>query len=150
LLILPEDDANRQIATGFSVELGLKQVQIDLPSGGWRKVLAEVRSGYLTYLNNHANALLAIVIDFDGVLERIEFARKQVPAHLHDRVFVLGAANEPEDLKRAGLGSYEAIGAALARDCLAGDFVTWGHQQLRHNLPEAERLRARAGWLFSS
>jgi hypothetical protein len=55
-------------------------------------------------------------------------------------VFILGTLTEPEALKR-DLGSYETIGLALAQDCRDETDTTWGHDLLRHNAGELERLR---------
>jgi len=60
-----------------------------------------------------------------------------------DRVYILGALNEPEDLKNAGLGSYEEIGLAMAQDCREETDKTWGHRLLKHNATELDRLRER-------
>ena len=35
LLVLPEDDANRQLARGFELELSTRQFQVLQPAGGW-------------------------------------------------------------------------------------------------------------------
>jgi hypothetical protein len=44
-------------------------------------------------------------------------------------------------LKQAGLGSYETIGRAAAEDCREETDRTWGHELLRHNANEIDRLR---------
>lgn len=148
LLILPEDDADRQIAVGFDRELGTRQVQVLPPAGGWMKALEKIGGDYQSRLTKYPDALLAVIIDFDKDLSRIDYAREQVPETLRDRVFILGAASRPEDLRKSGLGKFEEIGEALARDCRNGTLTVWRDDQLRHNLPEAERLRDRLGWLF--
>ena len=56
---------------------------------------------------------------------------------------MLGASREPERL-RQDLGSFEAIGRGLARDCVAGTTSVWPHPMLAHNVEEATRLMARA------
>lgn len=150
LLLLPEDEANRQIANGFQLEFATRQLRIETPAGGWPRAVEQVDSEYRGYLREFPMALLAILIDLDGDLERPALVRSRFSGDVRDRIFILGAANEPEDSRRAGLGGYEAIGTALARDCREGVRGTWGHEQLRHNVPEAERLRARAGWLFNT
>ena len=83
---------------------------------------------------------MVLLIDFDGKEDRLEEAKAGIPGHLTDRVFVLGAWTEPEALK-ADLGSYETIGLALAKDCREGTDTTWGHDLLRHNATELDRLR---------
>jgi hypothetical protein len=66
----------------------------------------------------------------------------RIPERLADRVFILGALSEPEALK-ANLGSYETIGLKMARDCREETNTTWGHDLLRHNASELDRLRER-------
>ena len=60
-----------------------------------------------------------------------------------DRVFVLGALTEPEELRTARLGTYETIGMKMAKDCRDQTDTTWGHNLLRHNASEIGRLRDR-------
>jgi hypothetical protein len=55
-------------------------------------------------------------------------------------VFILGTSSEAEALKQAGLGSFEEIGLAMAKDCREGTDTLWRHPLLRHNAPELERL----------
>ena len=71
----------------------------------------------------------------------MDFAKTQIPTHLTERVFVLGPLTEPEHLKKAGLGNYEAIGSAMANDCRDDTDTTWRHQLLQHNATELNRLR---------
>ena len=80
------------------------------------------------------------MIDFDGKEDRLNQAKFEIPARLVDRVFVLGVWTEPEAL-RANLGPYETIGRAMARDCQEESGTTWGHNLLRHNASEIDRLR---------
>jgi hypothetical protein len=61
---------------------------------------------------------------------------------LSERVFILGSLDNPEGLTKAGLGSREAIGLAMAKDCRENTAKAWGHDLLRHNADELERLRA--------
>ena len=73
---------------------------------------------------------------------RLDDAREQIPENLRERVLILGAWSEPEEL-RTDLGSYENIGSALARDCRDDTDTTWGHVLLKHNSEELARLRTR-------
>ena len=45
IFVLPEDDANSQIANGFVLDpnLNARAIQILLPAGGWTKVVDEFR-----------------------------------------------------------------------------------------------------------
>lgn len=92
---------------------------------------------------------MVLLIDLDGVTGRLVEAKSKIPAHLAGRVFILGARNESEDLKRAGLGSFETIGRAWATDCRQETSTTWGHPELQHNAGEVQRLgQAVAPFLF--
>jgi hypothetical protein len=92
-------------------------------------------------MNRYPDRFMILLIDFDGREERLPYAKSRIPERLTDRVFILGAFTEPEALK-ADLGSYEAIGLELARDCREETNKTWGHPLLRHNTSELDRLRA--------
>jgi hypothetical protein len=80
------------------------------------------------------------LMDFDRDENRLDIVQAKIPGHLAHRVFVLGTLSEPEDLKRE-LGSYETIGMALAKDCREETADAWGHDLLRHNAGELDRLR---------
>jgi hypothetical protein len=67
-------------------------------------------------------------------------AKTEIPEHLKERVFVLGAWSEPEELRR-NLGSYETVGSTLAGECRENTAATWDHPLLCHNAGELERLR---------
>jgi hypothetical protein len=94
-------------------------------------------------MDRYPNRFMVLLIDFDGHEDRLPYAKKAIPERLTDRVFILGAFTEPEDLKRAGLGSYETIGMALAKDCREDTGTTWAHELLHHNGSELGRLRDR-------
>jgi hypothetical protein len=145
VLVLPEDDANRQLANGFLLEqnLSLRSIQVLEVVGGWLKVLECFTSDHIAGMEQYASRYMVLLIDFDGKPERLEVAKGKIPDHLSDRVFILGSLGEPEDLKKAGLGSYETIGLAMARDCFEETETTWGHDLLRHNLNEIQRLGQR-------
>lgn len=86
---------------------------------------------------------MVLLVDFDNRVDEQTNRRDQVLAEVdeavRDRVFVLGAQGEPEDLK-AALGSYEKIGKALARECAEGTRTTWEHPLLAHNRDELDRM----------
>ena len=84
---------------------------------------------------------MVLLIDFDGKKDRMNLAKEVIPSHLTERVFVLGVLTEPEDLRKASLGSYETIGRAMAKDCREETDTTWGHDLLRHSAGEIGRLR---------
>ncbi len=143
VLVLPEDDANRQVANGFLLDNALSpgSIQVLPEAGGWMQVLARFHSNHESEMELFAGRFMVLLIDFDGNEERITGIKAQIPQHLAERVFVLGALSKPEALRQASLGSYEQIGLAAARDCREDTAVIWGHDLLRHNVGELERLR---------
>ena len=90
----------------------------------------------------YSERFMVLLIDFDNDLQRIGYAKGKIPDDLENRVFVLGSLIEPKDLKRAGLGTLEQIGSSLAKDCREDTNEVWGHDLLRHNSAELDRLRA--------
>ncbi|MCC6363739.1 MAG: hypothetical protein IT165_09450 [Bryobacterales bacterium] len=84
---------------------------------------------------------MILLIDFDGFEKRLDTARARIPSNLVDRVFILGARTEPEELKAANLGSYERIGLAMAKNCRENPGTIWSHDFLRNNDNELSRLR---------
>lgn len=143
VFVLPEDDANLQIATGFVLEFPTRQIQRLPVARGWREVLRRFESEHIPGMQEYPDRLVVLLIDFDRREDRLNEARAAIPSHLIDRVFILGAWNEPEDL-RNDLGSLETIGRALARDCRQNTDTTWGHALLRHNSSEVARFCERA------
>jgi hypothetical protein len=142
ILVLPEDRANLQIATGFQREVPRdRQMQVLRPARGWIRVLELFESEHASEMDRCEHRLMVLLIDFDGQAGRLNEAKTRIPERLNDRVFVLGAWTKPEALKR-DLGSYEAIGAAMAKDCRQETDHIWGHQLLKHNAGELERLLA--------
>jgi hypothetical protein len=141
VFVLPEDDANRQIANGFVLSLSTRQIQVLKEAGGWASVRDRFESDQRSAMERNPNRFVVLLVDFDGNNNRLQTMRAVIPDHLKERVFVLGAFSEPEELRQAGLGSYEAIGRALAEDCRTGAAATWGHELLQHNEEELSRLR---------
>jgi hypothetical protein len=143
ILVLPEDDANRQLAYGFLVEVVLKrqkQMQVLPEAGGWKEVLRRFNRDEVKGMEKWPYRFMVLLIDFDKREDRLDTAKAAIPNHLADRVFVLGVWSKPEVL-RASLGSYETIGSALAKDCRNNTYATWRHSLLHHNRCELARLR---------
>jgi hypothetical protein len=147
VLVLPEDDANRQMAIGFVLELSVRHrnVQVLPVAGGWTHVRDEFVSNLQQRLLRWPAAHAVLLVDFDnrvdgdGRLVRREQVIPEVDTTLLQRVFVLGASGEPEALKKA-LGGYEKIGKALGKECHDETRVTWAHPMLKHNGPELDRM----------
>ncbi len=142
VFVLPEDDANRQMANGFHLNVStIRQLQVLEVAGGWNEVLKRFTSVHVMEMERDKNRFMVLLIDFDGNLNRSDRVKASVPNHLSERVFVFGALTNSEDLRKANLGSYEEVGSALAEDCRGASDTTWGHQLLRHNGNELDRLR---------
>jgi len=144
VLVLPEDDANRQLANGFLLDqhLSVRSIQVLEEVGGWHEVVNNFLSEHVAGMENYPLRSMVLLIDFDGDEARLSGVKARIPENLSERVYILGAFNEPEGLN-VDLGSYESIGLALARDCREETNTTWGHRLLRHNARELDRLRER-------
>lgn len=158
LLLLIEDDANRQIFNGFSKHPGLASRRIDpgKPAGGWGVVLEQFQETHIALLRKYPHRHLLMVIDFDSsaakpaahqtgslIERRMELFTEAIPEDLQDRIFVIGCADEPEKLVKDTGFHLEEIGWRLAQDCDRGTDEMWGHRMLKHNAGEIVRLRAK-------
>lgn len=144
LFVLPEDDANRQLANGFQLDPLLnntRQMQILEVAGGWREVLARFGEDHIAEMNGNPGRFMVLLIDCDGDDERLIEAKAGIPENLRERVFILGAREEPESLRQELGMTYEEIGLALAKDCRDNTNGISTHEHLSHNLAELERLR---------
>lgn len=144
LIVVPEDDANRQIANGFEQIASLvgAQFRIATVSGGWTRVREDLLARYSQHLKRYPMALLLLLVDFDGTSNRVEEVKRDLDPSLMGRVFVLGAKTNPEDLRRAMNLSFEAIGLEVGKACLGENASLWCHELLQHNQPELQRLEA--------
>jgi hypothetical protein len=147
VFVLPEDDANRQLANGFLLALSTKQIQVLTEAGGWAHVRDCFASDHVANMRIYRDRHMILLIDFDNDASRLETMKAVIPQELIDKVFVLGALSEPEALRH--LGSYETIGKMIAEDCRSGTHTILAHPLLRHNDSELIRLRnAVHGFLF--
>lgn len=144
VLVLPEDDANRQLANGFQLapSLDTRRLQILEVAGGWLEVLERFKTDHIAEMERNPNRYMVLLLDFDRRGNRLQEIAAEIPAQLNDRVLVLGTWSEPEELRQA-FGSYEKIGLALAKDCRDDGDDTWSHVLLKHNAGELARLRQR-------
>jgi len=145
ILVLPEDDANRQIADGFCLgpNLNDRAIQILHPPGGWLKVVNSFKKTYVRKMGSNQNMMMLLLIDFDlNEDSRLAYVKEQIPNDLKERVFVLGAQSDPENLKKniANLNTFENIGKNLAQDCVNETDKIWGHDLLKHNRNELDRM----------
>ncbi|MEW6281794.1 MAG: hypothetical protein AB1758_24525 [Candidatus Eremiobacterota bacterium] len=145
IYVLPEDDANAQIADGFLTEPSVapRKVLVLGNAGGWSRVRDCFVEDYLPGLKRYLQRHIVLVVDFDQTETRRSQFEKVIPQDVRDRVFVIGVWSEPEDLKQ-DFGGYEKLGRRLASDCRGdGDAGNaWNHALLQHNQPELERMRS--------
>lgn len=141
--VIPEDDADRQIADGFVLHPRVREARIQVvpPAGGWSKVLKTFQDEYLPRLRDYPDAHVVMLIDFDGRVEtrKADF-EQEIPVDFKIRVFVIGTKHTPEALKKEARKSFEDIGRSLADDCAEGAAELWGHEQLSHNDVDRRRL----------
>ena len=103
LLILPEDDPNRQIANGFLLNPALNErtIQVLPVAGGWIRVINEFKSVHVREMQRFSKRSILLIVDFDNqVEERLLQIQMEIPKPLVNRVFILGALSEPENKKQ--------------------------------------------------
>ncbi|AFM23490.1 hypothetical protein [Desulfomonile tiedjei] len=143
ILVVPEDDANRQIANGFILhpDINGRAIQVLPPAGGWMRVVEDFTADHASGLRQYDQRRLVMLIDFDDERERrFECIKRQVPQELDNRVFILGVLSNPENLRKSINVKYEGIGRALSEDCAKDRHEMWGHALLAHNEGELERM----------
>lgn len=144
LLIVPEDDANKDLALGFmnAVPRGVNAIHIEPVAGGWSSARDRVEN-LLPSMRKCSCRRVLVLVDFDTSMTRRQDVMRNVPADLADRVYLLGVWSEPESLQATlNHRSREAIGEELARACLDDTDGLWQHALLAHNADEVARLRA--------
>lgn len=140
LLVLPEDDETRSLANGFS-DMVNGQMKIEVPARGWSRVLETFESKYVTYLRKYAAAYIVLLIDYDNEHpNRLADFQSRIPTDVADRVYVLGALTEAENLTRKAGKKPGPVGSELARECRDRTPILWDCDQLQHNQPELARL----------
>jgi hypothetical protein len=142
LLILPEDDANRQIINGFIQNLNVnnRAIQILPIADGWKKAVDKFTNDHIKTMRQYPQRNILLIIDFDECEDRLNFVENYIPDDIKNRVFVLGVQSNPESLKRDIQKNFETIGESLATDCAENNHKLWEHRLLIHNKPELERM----------
>lgn len=142
LLILPEDDANRQIANGFIQYFHVNNhaIQILPIADGWKKAVDKFTNDHIKSMRQYSQRNMVLIIDFDECEDRLNFVQSYIPDDIKNRVFILGVKSNPESLKRDIQKSWENIGESLAKDCAENKNELWDHPLLIHNQPELQRL----------
>jgi len=145
VMVLPEDDANKDIVNGFLLDpsLNARAIQVLPPAGGWANVFARFKDTHIGLLHKYSARHLVLLIDFDGQMdERMQIFLQACPADVRDRVYLLGACDEPEPLRKDCGVSLEKIGERLGKACADGEEGLWAHAMLAHNQAELNRLIA--------
>ena len=68
--VLPEDDANRQLAIEFVLGLPTGQIKVLAPAGGWNHVLESFQTDQAYYMRRFPDRFMVLLIDFDKHDER--------------------------------------------------------------------------------
>ena len=107
VLVLPEDRANEQLANGFRYELSPFEQVFDVgrPEGGWLFVKEQFALVHVNLMHRYLARYMVLLIDFDDSEDRMSVMKSAIPDTLAERVFVIGVRPEPEDLRKANLGS---------------------------------------------
>ena len=159
IIVISEDDANRQIANGFKVYEKVKFRNIYvfpesvIGKGGWEKVIKWFFDTQISGMYSNPNRVAIFVVDFDkkkGYEDDKEYhkecVKRKTPIDLENRIFVLGSLDEPEEIVKGLKGTkkerWNTLGENLAKDCDKDTNDFWQHKQLRHNLPELKRMRS--------
>ena len=89
IYVIPEDDADRQLALGFIRHDKVNELRIKVmtPANGWPNVLRIFETEYIQTLRNYTQAHVVMLIDFDGHFEtrKAEFDQA-IPDDLEARV----------------------------------------------------------------
>lgn len=146
LVVLPEDDANRQVMNGFIdfFDVNFRVINIRPVAKGWGKTLDGDRlDSLLCELARYETMRLLLVLDFDRQFNsRFEMFKQKVGDVLLNRAFLLGVLTNPEELKARCNRSFEKIGKDIAKGCRDDDTSLWEDELLRHNIPEIRRMAA--------
>jgi 5S rRNA maturation endonuclease (ribonuclease M5) len=144
LLVIPEDEANRQIITGFAShsEVDNRRIHVEPVACGWIRALEHFQSNHLRGMKKYENRHVMILIDFDDREDRLEKAKEYIPENMRSRVYVMGCLSEPERIRAATRMSKSQFGEAIAEACLSGNEDLWQKDILAHNRAELERMKS--------
>jgi len=79
ILVLPKDDANRQIANGFLLEpnLNSRAIQVLPEARSWQDVMDKFTNNYASTMRKYPQRMIALLIDFDEDEDRLSYLRRQ-------------------------------------------------------------------------
>lgn len=142
LLVLPEDDANRQILVGFRNHhaVNFRKLDVQNNAGGWLAAVDDVVEEHVRLMRKYPARHVLLVVDFDGRPDRRGQIESRIPEDLRGRFYILGCSDEPETLLAALGIKAEELGRRLASDCDHNTNEYWNGAMLAHNEAELERL----------
>jgi len=142
ILVLPEDRANSEMATGFLLnsKLNERSIQVLPFVRGWKTVVEKFTDDFAPTMRQYSGRTVVLLIDFDEDENRFDYVGQKIPEDLKNRVFVLGVLSEPEKLKNSLRKSFEEIGEALSTECSDNTDALWKHDLLKHNKTELDRM----------
>ncbi|NKC15233.1 MAG: hypothetical protein GKR94_24480 [Gammaproteobacteria bacterium] len=146
VLVLPEDDANRNIVNGFIRHESFTDrsvIQVLPSAGGWLKARDKFSSDHIKKMKKNSKRHFVFLIDFDQDSKRFKEMASVVPKDLAGRVFVIGVWSKPEELSQKELGSRECVGYRIADECFHDtnkENSLWQHSLLQHNDAELKRM----------
>lgn len=154
VLVLPEDRANHEITNGFrghelNNDRSQRQIQVESVARGWLRTCETYKEDYEPQLRTIGTRHVILLIDLDREQTRIAKVQEYIHDDLKSRVFVLGVWSEPEELKADQRLDFESIGRKLREDCPRQPGGIWGHELLRHNSHEVERMWSTIGQILS-
>jgi hypothetical protein len=85
VLVLPEDDANTRLATGFHLVVDStksRQMQVLPAAGGWNEVLQRFANDEVGGMDKWPKRFMVLLIDFDGREDRLHTVKAEIPARL--------------------------------------------------------------------
>lgn len=151
LIVIPEDQAVRDMVNGFStlLEINERQFYVYDLARGWergKETLLKLSKGYM---REYPSSYALLIVDFDRNAHRGSEIKNQIPEEVRDRVFVVGVLNEPVNLKNSTGMKFEQLGLQIAEGCKDSNIDFWERQELlAHNVDEIRRLSKAVRNLF--
>jgi hypothetical protein len=124
LLVLPEDDANRQLANGFITypDVYTNVIKVLPIAGGWTRTRDIFIKDHVSNMRVKPKRRFVLLLDFDNKEEyRTRDVWTCIPGDLQDRTYLIGVASNPEDFKKKAKKTLEQIGRTLAEECHRGE-----------------------------
>ena len=99
--LIPEDDADRQLAVGFLNHEAVadRVVGVRAPAGGWHEVLDVFEKRVSSAASQVSRPHVVMLIDFDGDESRRAHFEARIADDVRPRVFVIGSKDDPETLE---------------------------------------------------